>query len=222
MEPVITEAQAAANQANALHSTGPRTPEGKERSAQNSRTHGMTSKAVLLPDEDEHAYTALVESTIADLAPQSEHERFLAVNVATTIWRRERMYRTEAASFRVRARQLRQLHPEEITSDDEARAWMLLDPAESKQARLILRYVTAAERAVEKAIKEYRQAIAMRTAATEAAVAEPSKPAPTRRLAIDDDEDYNDDDLMTEEEMLAFEDEMERFLAAQNETDSGR
>jgi uncharacterized protein (DUF433 family) len=38
----ISEKQLA-NRANAVHSTGPRTPEGKARSAQNSRQHGFTA-----------------------------------------------------------------------------------------------------------------------------------------------------------------------------------
>src|SRR5260370_465470 len=40
-------ARLAANAANAQHSTGPRTPEGRARSSQHARTHGLTVRAVI-------------------------------------------------------------------------------------------------------------------------------------------------------------------------------
>ncbi len=49
---MATTAQIVANRANAQHSTGPRTDEGKARSAANSITHGFYSKAFIVrPDE---------------------------------------------------------------------------------------------------------------------------------------------------------------------------
>ena len=39
----VSEKQLAANRANATQSTGPRSPEGKARSAQDSRKHGFTA-----------------------------------------------------------------------------------------------------------------------------------------------------------------------------------
>src|SRR5438105_11544511 len=42
-KPPVSEKQLAANRANATRSTGPRTPEGKARAAQNARKHGFTA-----------------------------------------------------------------------------------------------------------------------------------------------------------------------------------
>ena len=43
--------QQAANQANAQHSTGPQTPEGKAQSAQNSLKHGLTAQGLVVDGE---------------------------------------------------------------------------------------------------------------------------------------------------------------------------
>lgn len=46
----ISEKRLAAHRANALKSTGPRTQEGKRRSSQNSRTHGLYTTELALPE----------------------------------------------------------------------------------------------------------------------------------------------------------------------------
>ena len=47
------------NAANAQHSTGPVTAEGKARSARNSFQHGLTSRTVVLAHESQEDYDAL-------------------------------------------------------------------------------------------------------------------------------------------------------------------
>ena len=49
-------AQFAANQANAQHSTGPLTDQGKAASARNRLNHGFRSSTVLLPGDDRAEY----------------------------------------------------------------------------------------------------------------------------------------------------------------------
>ena len=59
MKKPVSNRQLAANRANAAQSTGPRSPEGKSRSAQNSRKHGFTASTfavVRLEDIDEVAH----------------------------------------------------------------------------------------------------------------------------------------------------------------------
>ena len=60
---MATEAQIQANQENAQKSTGPKTPEGKARSAQNARIHGLCANTMLLTcrEEEDHYMNRCVE-----------------------------------------------------------------------------------------------------------------------------------------------------------------
>ena len=82
--------QIEANRANALLSTGPRTPEGKERSARNAVRHGLTSAAAFLPNEDPQAYQDFCRKLIDDLRPKGALEEQLARALADTQWRLNR------------------------------------------------------------------------------------------------------------------------------------
>ena len=60
---MASEAQIRANQENAKKSTGPRTQEGKARSAQNARIHGLCANTMLLTckEEEDHYMNRCVE-----------------------------------------------------------------------------------------------------------------------------------------------------------------
>jgi hypothetical protein len=83
--------QIIANIANAQKSTGPRTEEGRKISSRNALTHGLYSKAKVLPGESQEAYDALIHETLTTLAPGSEVERNLATQIADDMWRMERL-----------------------------------------------------------------------------------------------------------------------------------
>ena len=74
----ISEKQLAANRANAARSTGPRTPEGKARSAQNSsRKHGFTrSTFAVVRLEDLHDIAVSKEDLLAVYKPINSQEPF--------------------------------------------------------------------------------------------------------------------------------------------------
>ena len=70
-----------ANRRNAQRSTGPRTPEGKSRAAQNSTTHGLSSltrnplaAACFLQMEDQEQYLGMLNQYCATYSPQGQHE----------------------------------------------------------------------------------------------------------------------------------------------------
>jgi hypothetical protein len=49
VHPMTTPSQTAANQADAQHSTGPKTQEGKTRSAENNLRHGLAAGRLIIP-----------------------------------------------------------------------------------------------------------------------------------------------------------------------------
>lgn len=78
-------------------STGPRSPEGKERSKYNAVKHGIFSKVVVLEDEPRVAFDALLNGLLDDLRPQGALEEILVEKLATLMWRHRRLIVAHAA-----------------------------------------------------------------------------------------------------------------------------
>ena len=79
----VSPKQLAANRANASHSTGPRTPEGKARSAQNSRKHGFTgSTFAVVRLEDLQEVDHLRADLISVYQPVNSQELFAIERIA--------------------------------------------------------------------------------------------------------------------------------------------
>ena len=79
----ISEKQLAANRANAARSTGPRSPEGKARAAQNSRRHGFTpSTFAVVRLEDLHDIAHLKDDLLAVYKPINSQELFAIERIA--------------------------------------------------------------------------------------------------------------------------------------------
>ena len=89
-------ARAAANRLNALKSTGPRTAEGKAKSALNALKHGLTSQSPLLPTEDPADYNLFSEGYLEELDPQSVEQCTLAQQLILTSWKLNRIPQIEA------------------------------------------------------------------------------------------------------------------------------
>lgn len=94
-----TAANLATSSSLTRRATGPRTPQGKERSKFNARKHGLFSKAVLLPDESRTEYDELLNGLMENLQPQGKLETVLVENLATVLWRKRRLLQVEAAEI---------------------------------------------------------------------------------------------------------------------------
>src|ERR1022692_3001097 len=91
--------QIEANRRNALKSTGPITPEGKDRSRGNAIRHGLTAETVIAALEDAEDYQAFEAAVTADYDAESAVERELVLRLASVLWRLRRATGIETALF---------------------------------------------------------------------------------------------------------------------------
>ena len=89
---MTSERQKAANRANALHSTGPKTPEGKAVVRFNAFRHGLLAQDVVLPGEEADAFEDLWNQVRANLSPMGPVEEFLVDRVVNAMWRLQRIW----------------------------------------------------------------------------------------------------------------------------------
>jgi len=100
--------QIEANRRNALKSTGPVTPQGKQRSRCNAVRHGLTAETVIGALEDAEDYKAFEAAIIADYDAQSAVERELVLRLASLLWRLRRATSMETGLFEIQADHLRE------------------------------------------------------------------------------------------------------------------
>ncbi|HEV8038174.1 MAG TPA: hypothetical protein VGP62_04865, partial [Bryobacteraceae bacterium] len=84
------------NRANAQHSTGPRSEAGKQRSALNALTHGLTARTAVLPSEDPAAFEQDHRQFLDEFRPATPTETQLVHELADTSWRLHRFPLLEA------------------------------------------------------------------------------------------------------------------------------
>jgi hypothetical protein len=85
-----TDKQTEANRLNAQKSTGPKTPEGKEKVSQNAVTHGLTAARPILMTEDPDQYDRLRDDIFRQYAPVGTYETSLTERAVNTFWRLQR------------------------------------------------------------------------------------------------------------------------------------
>jgi len=94
-----SNAQIAANQANAKLSTGPKTDAGKAKSSHNAVKTALTGQTVLLPTDDVEAYQKHVSRFESQYNPVTDREKELTQNIADTQWRLNRIFSLEQGIY---------------------------------------------------------------------------------------------------------------------------
>src|SRR5262245_16173778 len=96
----LSSARAEASRKNGAKSRGPKTAEGKARSARNALKHGLRAQRfVPLGEEDLAAVDALGAALPAELAPEGTLQAVLVRRIVAATWRLERAERLEGEIF---------------------------------------------------------------------------------------------------------------------------
>jgi len=111
-----SNAQIAANQANAQLSTGPTSDTGKSKSSLNALKTGLTGRTVLLPGDDAALYATHITEFVKRYEPAADEERNLVQSLADTNWRLLRIPALEMGIYAVGRLELAELFPNEDES----------------------------------------------------------------------------------------------------------
>jgi hypothetical protein len=169
----VSPEQFAANRANAANSTGPRTTDGKARSAQNARKHGFAAAAYTVPRlEDTEEVGELRDRAVAFYKPANSQELFAVERIAITEHAMNRAARLEAGTFttclndvlNLRERPLMEMDPEMYGGGEPGREqvknYLLAEGfrrsvGKSNVIHLCMRYSAQSERLYRRAVEDF-------------------------------------------------------------------
>lgn len=161
----ISQKQLEANRANALKSTGPRTPDGKAVVALNPVKHGLLSKEILLANEDESALVDLGKRLRHDLAPAGELEMILVDRIISAAWRLRRLLRIEKDFIDTKVSEnlvSQAVYRRKKDSEPQVNLWKALRGQTLENFDRLNRYEAHIERGMYKALNELRRLQAAR------------------------------------------------------------
>lgn len=144
---MTSEKKIIANQDNALKSTGPKSPEGKDRASQNAIKHGLLSKALIIEGEACEAYESFREAIFDDLQPKSAMETLLVEKIVNYAWRLRRAVQAEAIFLQ--GGLLNELNQKTLDS--------FFGGYDAKKIQNISRYETTIEKHFYRSLKELRE-----------------------------------------------------------------
>jgi hypothetical protein len=135
---MATPAQVLANQANAQQSTGPRTAEGKAKSARNATTHGLTLGVLHVAAEDRAEWNVFEQALTEEMNPKGALELDAMREFRDAAWRLRQIRKCAIELF--------EKHNEDPFTNVEAQAAL----------RQLTRYRAAAEMSLHRALNTFR------------------------------------------------------------------
>ncbi|MDP9053913.1 MAG: hypothetical protein M3N93_06370 [Acidobacteriota bacterium] len=180
--------------ANALHSTGPRTEEGKQRSSMNAFKHNLSGNNLILKPQEYASYKERSAAMLADLKPQTEPERQIAQKIIDLNFRLNRITAIENNMLNFDMCQLERDAPDDervesmyaqtLAWKEDAPAFDVLGRYEARLSKQLLQYQKEFERL--QSVRKAEQAAAVQ-ATEKVKVNEESasfgKPAPAYRMS---------------------------------------
>jgi hypothetical protein len=177
-------------------STGPRTEEGKKRSAMNATRHGLTGRTIVMPYEDMDAYHSFCTELLEELAPETPLERQYAQTFCDTQWRLNRARSIEDSMLSLghfeAAGNIATEHPQvhaALTAGrvfrDDSKSFLNLSLYEQRLQRTLdksLKQLQTLQAARREQSRSRQQAVATETAA------EAEQPKPSRQFVFSNPE----------------------------------
>ena len=157
---MASAAQIAANRQNATRSTGPKTEAGKNNSSRNAVAHGLTATQLLLSTEEQAEFDDMREAMLEHCGPATRYEWILFEDTvrAHWLWTRAQCAHTAFLDAVIQAEQ--KADPKLTAAAALARVFT--DDKHARRLRLLMRYVSAAERTFRTAMKELERVVTVR------------------------------------------------------------
>jgi hypothetical protein len=169
---LLSPARAEASRRNGAKSKGPKTAEGKARSARNALKHGLRAeKFVVVGDEDPQEFAAFEAAMLDSLSPQDALQSFFAGRIVRAAWRLERAEQIEAELF---AREMKGVFDDE----DDLGLALIRDGNGARAFDTLMRYRAAAQAEVFRTLRTLKalQAEAAQDAAADRSPESPIEP----------------------------------------------
>ena len=183
IKPEISEAQLAANRANAQLSTGATSEAGKKKVSQNALKTGLTGNQVLLPSDDGSRYEAMIRDYQNEFLPVGPEEIALLQSIVDTRWRLNRFPGLESALLDLGRRNMLEIEPKLAGNPAPAFEMQVRLHFEKKFRNLELQENRLVRRR-EREMKELRELQATRKAEAGSAKKEPAAAQPAKPNAV--------------------------------------